>query len=262
MEDKVILVVSFGTSYNNNRALTIGAIEDDIRKEFSDFDVRRAFTSQMVINILKKRDDLAIDNVEEALERAVNDGVKTIIIQPTHVMNGTEYNYKIVDTVRKYEDKFENIAIGDPLLIGDDDFDCLIDSITSKGSADAGTANVFMGHGSPADSNAVYSTLQKKLEDKGFDNYFIGTVEAKPDFDDVLAMLNDGDFNKILLKPLMVVAGDHAQNDMAGDEDDSWKNMFIAEGYDVECVVEGLAQSSEIREVYIKHVQKVIDSFN
>ena len=262
MEDKVILVVSFGTSYNNNRALTIGAIEDDIRKEFSDFDVRRAFTSQMVINILKKRDDLAIDNVEEALERAVNDGVKTIIIQPTHVMNGTEYNYKIVDTVRKYEDKFENIAIGDPLLIGDDDFDCLIDSITSKGSADAGTANVFMGHGSPADSNAVYPTLQKKLEDRGFDNYFIGTVEAKPDFDDVLAMLNAGDFNKILLKPLMVVAGDHAQNDMAGDEDDSWKNMFIAEGYDVECVVEGLAQSSEIREVYIKHVQKVIDSFN
>ena len=262
MEDKVILVVSFGTSYNNNRALTIGAIEDDIRKEFSDFDVRRAFTSQMVINILKKRDDLAFDNVEEALERAVNDGVKTIIIQPTHVMNGTEYNYKIVDTVRKYEDKFENIAIGDPLLIGDDDFDCLIDSITSKGSADAGTANVFMGHGSPADSNAVYPTLQKKLEDRGFDNYFIGTVEAKPDFDDVLAMLNAGDFNKILLKPLMVVAGDHAQNDMAGDEDDSWKNMFIAEGYDVECVVEGLAQSSEIREVYIKHVQKVIDSFN
>ncbi len=227
MVDKVILVVSFGTSYNNNRSLTIGAIEDDIREEFTDFDVRRAFTSQMVINILKKRDDLSIDNVEEALERAVNDGVKTIIIQPTHVMDGTEYNFKIVDTVKKYEDKFENIAIGDPLLISDDDFEDLIDSITAKGCADADTANVYMGHGSPADSNAVYPTLQKKLEDKGFDNYFIGTVEAKPDFDDVLAMLKEKDFKKILLKPLMVVAGDHAQNDMAGDEEDSWKNMFM-----------------------------------
>ncbi len=257
MVDKVILVVSFGTSYNNNRSLTIGAIEDDIREEFTDFDVRRAFTSQMVINILKKRDDLSIDNVEEALERAVNDGVKTIIIQPTHVMDGTEYNFKIVDAVKKYEDKFENIAIGDPLLISDDDFEDLIDSITAKGCADADTANVYMGHGSPADSNEVYPTLQKKLEDKGFDNYFIGTVEAKPDFDDVLAMLKEKDFNKILLKPLMVVAGDHAQNDMAGDEEDSWKNMFMANGYDVECVIEGLAQSEDIRKVYIKHVQKV-----
>ena len=190
MVDKVILVVSFGTSYNNNRSLTIGAIEDDIREEFTDFDVRRAFTSQMVINILKKRDDLSIDNVEEALERAVNDGVKTIIIQPTHVMDGTEYNFKIVDAVKKYEDKFENIAIGDPLLISDDDFEDLIDSITAKGCADADTANVYMGHGSPADSNEVYPTLQKKLEDKGFDNYFIGTVEAKPDFDDVLARVS------------------------------------------------------------------------
>ena len=262
MVDKVILVVSFGTSYNNNRSLTIGAIEEDIREEFTDFDVRRAFTSQMVINILKKRDDLSIDNVEEALERAVNDGVKTIIIQPTHVMDGTEYNFKIVDAVKKYEDKFENIAIGDPLLISDDDFEDLIDSITAKGCADADTANVYMGHGSPADSNEVYPTLQKKLEDKGFDNYFIGTVEAKPDFDDVLAMLKEKDFNKILLKPLMVVAGDHAQNDMAGDEEDSWKNMFMANGYDVECVVEGLAQCEDIRKVYIRHVQKVIDRFN
>ena len=248
MVDKVILVVSFGTSYNNNRSLTIGAIEDDIREEFTDFDVRRAFTSQMVINILKKRDDLAIDNVEEALERAVNDGVKTIIIQPT--------------TVKKYEDKFENIAIGDPLLISDEDFDDLIDSITAQGCADADAANVYMGHGSPADSNSVYPTLQKKLEDKGFYNYFIGTVEAKPDFDDVLSMLKEKDFKKILLKPLMVVAGDHAQNDMAGDEEDSWKNMFMANGYDVECVIEGLAQCEDIRKVYIKHVQKVIDSFN
>lgn len=262
MNDKVILVVSFGTSYNNNRALTIGAIEEYIQEKFPDYEMRRAFTSLMVIKILKNRDDLHIDNVQEALERAVNDGVKTIILQPTHIMNGTEYHFKIKDIVDEYVDKFEKITIADPLLISDEDFEDLISSITSKGDTDEETANVFMGHGSPAESNMVYTKLQGMLNDKGFNNYFIGTVEAKPDYDDVLAMIKEGNYKKILLKPLMVVAGDHAQNDMAGDEDDSWKSMFMAEGYEVECVIEGLAQSQDIRDVYIKHVQKAIDGLN
>ena len=262
MDDTIILVVSFGTSYNNNRSLTIGAIEDDIRDSFSDYDVRRAFTSQMVINILKKRDDLAIDNVKEALERALDDGIKNVIIQPTHIMDGTEYHFKILDVVEEFKDKFENIAIANPLLISDEDFEDLIASITSKGDYDDETALVFMGHGSPAESNMVYTKLQSMLKEKGFDNYYIGTVEAKPDYDDVLAMVKEGDYKKVVLKPLMVVAGDHAQNDMAGDEEDSWKSMFAAEGYEVECVVEGLAQSKEIRDVYIKHIQKVIDGLN
>ena len=262
MDDTIILVVSFGTSYNNNRSLTIGAIEDDIRDSFSDYDVRRAFTSQMVINILKKRDDLAIDNVKEALERALDDGIKNVIIQPTHIMDGTEYHFKILDVVEDFKDKFENIAIANPLLISDEDFEDLIASITSKGDYDDETALVFMGHGSPAESNMVYTKLQSMLKEKGFDNYYIGTVEAKPDYDDVLAMVKEGDYKKVVLKPLMVVAGDHAQNDMAGDEEDSWKSMFAAEGYEVECVIEGLAQSKEIRDVYIKHIQKVIDGLN
>ena len=262
MTEKIILVVSFGTSYNNNRALTIGAIEKDIDEAFPDYEMRRAFTSQMVINILKKRDDLAIDNVEEALERALDDGVNTVIIQPTHIMNGTEYHFKIKDTVDKYIDKFENIPIAEPLLISDEDFEDLIASITSKGDYDDDTAVVFMGHGSPAESNMVYTKLQGMLKEKGFDNYYIGTVEAKPDYDDVLAMVKEGDYKKIVLKPLMVVAGDHAQNDMAGDEDDSWKSMFASEGYEVECVIEGLAQSKDIRDVYIKHVQNAIDGLN
>ena len=262
MDDTIILVVSFGTSYNNNRSLTIGAIEDDIRDSFSDYDVRRAFTSQMVINILKKRDDLAIDNVKEALERALDDGIKNVIIQPTHIMDRTEYHFKILDVVEDFKDKFENIAIANPLLISDEDFEDLIASITSKGDYDDETALVFMGHGSPAESNMVYTKLQSMLKEKGFDNYYIGTVEAKPDYDDVLAMVKEGDYKKVVLKPLMVVAGDHAQNDMAGDEEDSWKSMFAAEGYEVECVVEGLAQSKEIRDVYIKHIQKVIDGLN
>ena len=262
MDDTIILVVSFGTSYNNNRALTIGAIEDDIREAFSDYDVRRAFTSQMVINILKKRDDLAIDNVQEALERALEDGIKNVIIQPTHIMDGTEYHFKILDVVEEFKDKFENIAIANPLLISDEDFEDLIASITSKGDYDDETALVFMGHGSPAESNMVYTKLQSMLKEKGFNNYYIGTVEAKPDYDDVLAMVKEGDYNKVVLKPLMVVAGDHAQNDMAGDEEDSWKSMFAAEGYEVECVIEGLAQSKDIRDVYIKHVQKALDNLN
>lgn len=262
MDDTIILVVSFGTSYNNNRSLTIGAIEDDIRDSFSDYDVRRAFTSQMVINILKKRDDLAIDNVKEALERALDDGIKNVIIQPTHVMDGTEYHFKILDVVEGFKDRFENISIADPLLITDEDFEDLIASITGKEDYSDDTAVVYMGHGSPAESNMVYTKLQSMLKEKGFENYYIGTVEAKPDYDDVLAMVKEGDYKKIVLKPLMVVAGDHAQNDMAGDEEDSWKSMFAAEGYEVECVVEGLAQSKEIRDVYIKHIQKVIDGLN
>lgn len=262
MVDKVILVVSFGTSYNNNRALTIGAIEKDITDKFPEYDVRRAFTSQMIINKLKKRDNLEIDNVKEALERAVNDGIKTVIVQPTHVMDGTEYHFKIKDVVETYEDKFDNIVIADPLLISDEDFEDLIINITSKADCDEDTAICYMGHGSPAESNHVYTTLQSMLEEKGFNNFYIGTVEAKPDYDDVLAMVKEGDYKKIILKPLMVVAGDHAQNDMAGDEEDSWKSMFAAEGYDVECVIEGLAQSEDIRNIYIKHIQSVIDDLS
>jgi hypothetical protein len=174
----------------------------------------------------------------------------------------SEYHFKINDTVDKYIDKFENIPIAEPLLISDEDFEDLIASITSKGDYDDDTAVVFMGHGSPAESNMVYTKLQGMLKDKGFDNYYIGTVEAKPDYDDVLAMVKEGDYKKIVLKPLMVVAGDHAQNDMAGDEDDSWKSMFASEGYEVECVIEGLAQSKDIRDVYIKHVQNAIDGLN
>ncbi|MBE6494247.1 MAG: sirohydrochlorin cobaltochelatase [Methanosphaera stadtmanae] len=261
MKDKVILVVSFGTSYNNNRGLSIGAIENDIKDSFPDYEIRRAFTSQMIINKLKKRDDLHIDNVKEALERAVQDGVKTIIVQPTHMMDGTEYHYKIKDHLEDYKDKFDTLILGKPLIKYDEDYEDLIKSITATEYSDD-TAVCFMGHGTPADSNIIYTTLQDKLISKNYKNYFIGTVEAKPDFDDVLSMINEGQYNKIVLKPLMVVAGDHAQNDMAGDEDDSWKSMFTANGYEVECVIEGLAQSKDIRNMYIKHLKEITDDLN
>lgn len=261
MADKVILVVSFGTSYNNNRDLTIGAIENDIKEHFQDYEIRRAFTSQMIINKLKKRDNLEIDNVKDALERAVNDGVKTLIVQPTHMMDGTEYHYKIKDHLEDYKDKFDTLVLGEPLIKYDEDYEDLIDAITAT-KYDDDTAVCFMGHGTPADSNKIYTTLQDKLESKNYENYYIGTVEAEPTFDDVLAMIKEGDYKKIVLKPLMVVAGDHAQNDMAGDEEDSWKSMFEANGYEVECVIEGLAQSKDIRNMYIKHLEQLIEDIN
>jgi len=261
MADKVILVVSFGTSYNNNRDLTIGAIENDIRDYFKDYEIRRAFTSQMIINKLKKRDNLEIDNVKDALERAVNDGVKTLIVQPTHMMDGTEYHYKIKDHLDDYKDKFDTLILGEPLIKYDRDYDDLIDAIT-KTEYDDDTAVCFMGHGTPADSNKIYTTLQDKLTDKNYENYYIGTVEAEPSYDDVLAMIKEGQYKKIVLKPLMVVAGDHAQNDMAGDEEDSWKSMFESNGYEVECVIEGLAQSKDIRNMYIKHLEELIEKIN
>ena len=152
MNDKVILVVSFGTSYNNNRDLTIGAIENDIKEYFTDYEIRRAFTSQMIINKLKKRDNLEIDNVKDALERAVNDGVKTLIVQPTHMMDGTEYHYKIKDHLEDYADKFDTLVLGEPLVKYDEDYEDLVECITAT-EYDDDTAIVFMGHGTPADSN-------------------------------------------------------------------------------------------------------------
>jgi len=261
MNDKIILVVSFGTSYNNNRNLSIGAIEKDIEDSFPDYEIRRAFTSQMIINKLKKRDDLHIDNVKEALERAVEDGVKTVIVQPTHMMDGTEYHFKIKDHLDDFKDKFDTLVLGKPLIKYDEDYEDLINCITAT-EYDDDTAVCFMGHGTPAESNEIYTKLQDKLLSKNYKNYYVGTVEAEPSFDDVLAMIKEGDYNKIVLKPLMVVAGDHAQNDMAGDEDDSWKSMFASNGYEVECVIEGLAQSKDVRNMYIKHLQETIDDLN
>ena len=259
--DAAILVVSFGTSYNDSRDITIGAIEEAIAKAFPEYDVRRAFTSQIIIDILKDREGLEIDNVEEALDRAVADGVKTLVVQPTHLMNGFEYT-DLVDALADYEDKFDQIAIASPLLTEDADYDAVIDVLTDKMASydDGETAIVFMGHGTEADSNVIYETLQNKITAAGYENYYIGTVEAEPSLDDVIAALKEnGNYKKVVLEPLMVVAGDHANNDMAGDEEDSWKTILTNEGYEVECVLEGLGQVPAIQDIYVAHTQKAID---
>lgn len=260
--ESAILVVSFGTSYNDSRDITIGAIEEAMIQAFPEYEVRRAFTSQIIIDVLKKRDGLVIDSVTEALDRAVTDGVKELIVQPTHLMNGYEYD-DLAKELTGYVDKFDKIVLAEPLLISDADFDAVTKAITEKTASynDGETAICFMGHGTEADSNAVYAKLQDKLTEDGYENYYIGTVEANPTLEDVVAALNaKGIYKKVVLEPLMVVAGDHANNDMAGEEEDSWKTILTNEGYEVECVLEGLGQIPAIQDIYVAHLQEAISA--
>ena len=258
--ETAILVVSFGTSYNESRDATIGATEQAIQTAFPQYEVRRAFTSQIIIDKLADRDGLEIDNVTEALDRAAADGIKNLIVQPTHLMNGFEYT-DLKDELANYEDAFDQIVIGEPLLTSDEDFEAVISAITADTASydDGQTAIVFMGHGTEADSNAVYARLQEMLTADGFDNYYIGTVEATPSLDDIIAALEGKDYTRVVLEPLMVVAGDHANNDMAGDEDDSWKSVLTAKGYEVECILEGLGQKPAVQEIYADHVKAAVD---
>lgn len=261
--DAAILVVSFGTSFNDSRDITIGAIEEAVADAFPEYEVRRAFTSQIIIDKLADRDDLEIDNVQEALDKAAADGVKTLIVQPTHLMNGLEYN-DLKDELAEYEDVFDKVVLGEPLLTTDEDFENVITAITDvtkDAAAEEGTAVVFMGHGTEAESNQVYAKLQEMLKNDGFDNYYVGTVEATPSLDDVVAALNEaGTYKKVVLRPLMVVAGDHANNDMAGDEEDSWKTVLTNAGYEVECDIHGLGEIEGICDIYVAHTQAAIDS--
>ena len=257
-----ILVVSFGTSYNDSRDITIGAIEEAIGKAFPDCEVRRAFTSQIIIDKLKERDGLEIDNVEESLERAAKDGVRELIVQPTHLMKGYEYT-DLKEALQEYADRFEKIVLAEPLLSSDEDYEAVIQAIVDRTSEydDGETAICFMGHGTEADSNAVYAAMQEKITADGHENYYVGTVEAEPSIDDVLKALKEkGTYKRVILEPLMVVAGDHANNDMAGDETDSWKSVMEKAGFEVECVIEGLGQIPAIQDIYVEHTRSAVDS--
>lgn len=258
-----LLVLSFGTSFNDSRRLTIGAIEDQLEKSFPDYSVRRGFTANIVIDHVAKRDGEKIDDINESLKRAVDNGVKNLVVQPTHLMNGLEYE-ELKGDIAQYSDAFDKIAIGQPLLSSDDDFSRVENAIVdwTKDYDDGETAIVFMGHGTSADSNGVYQKMQDLLTKDGHTNYFVGTVEATPSLDDVMAAVKKGNYKRVVLEPLMVVAGDHANNDMAGDDKDSWKSQFEAAGYQVECLLRGLGENETIRQIYVEHAQAAIDSLN
>ena len=278
-----ILVVSFGTSFNDSRAEDIKGIEDALQEAYPDWSVRRAFTAQIIINHVEARDDEYIDNMDQALERAVDNGVKNLVVQPTHLMHGAEYD-EMVEAIDNYKDKFESVAIAEPMLgeVGDDatvindDKKAVAQAITDeackaagyddmKAAADDGTAFVFMGHGTSHTANVTYDQMQTQMEDLGFTNAFIGTVEGEPEDTEcqaVIEKIKDAGFKKVVLRPLMVVAGDHANNDMAGDDEDSWKSQFEAAGaFDsVDCQIEGLGRIEAVEDLYVAHTKDAIDS--
>ena len=261
--DNELLVLSFGTSFNDSRRLNIGAIESDLEKAFPDYSVRRGFTANIVIDHIQNRDGVKIDDVDEAMNRAVDNNVKNLVIQPTHLMNGLEYQ-ELEEQVAQYADAFDKIAIGKPLLTSEDDFKRVEQALVDWTSEydDGETAICFMGHGTEAESNEVYQKMQDLLTADGHDNYFVGTVEASPSLEDVLAKVKAGSYKRVVLEPLMVVAGDHANNDMAGEEEDSWKTTFEDAGYEVTCLLRGLGENEAIRQIYVEHAQAAMDSLN
>ena len=278
-----ILVVSFGTSFNDSRAEDIGGVEKALQAAYPDWSVRRAFTAQIIINHVEARDDEVIDNMQQALDRAVENGVKNLVVQPTHLMHGAEYD-EMTEAINEYKDKFESVAIAEPMLgeVGDDatvindDKKAVAQAITDEAckeagfdsmdaAAEAGTAFVFMGHGTSHTANITYDQMQTQMEDLGFKNAFIGTVEGKPEdtaCDKVIEKVKEAGYKNVVLRPLMVVAGDHANNDMAGDDEDSWKSQFVASGnFDkVDCQIEGLGRIEAVEKLYVEHTKAAIDS--
>ena len=278
-----LLVVSFGTSFNDSRAEDIKGIEDKLQEAYPDWSVRRAFTAQIIINHVEARDDEVIDNMQQALDRAVANGVKNLVVQPTHLMHGAEYD-EMTEAIDGYKDKFESVAIAEPMLgeVGDDatvindDKKAVAQAITDEAckeagydsmeaAAEDGTAFVFMGHGTSHTANVTYDQMQTQMDNLGLTNAFIGTVEGKPEDTEcqaVIAKVKDAGFKKVVLRPLMVVAGDHANNDMAGDDDDSWKSQFEAAGaFDsVDCQIAGLGRIEAVENLYVEHTKAAIDS--
>ena len=280
--DNELLVVSFGTSFNDSRTADIGGIEKALQTAYPDWSVRRAFTAQIIINHVQARDDEKIDNMDQALQRAVDNGVKNLIVQPTHLMHGAEYD-ELTEAVESYKDKFESVTIAEPLLgeVGDsddavnDDKKAVAEAITAEAVKTAGydslevaeadgTAFVFMGHGTSHTAKISYSQMQSQMNDLGYDNVFIGTVEGKPEdtaCEAVIEKIKEAGYKKVVLRPLMVVAGDHANNDMAGDEEDSWKSQFEASGaFDkIDTQIAGLGEISAIQDLYVAHTKAAMD---
>ncbi len=278
-----LLVVSFGTSFNDSRVADIKGIEDALQEANPDWSVRRAFTAQIIINHIQARDGEKIDNMTQALDRAVANGVKNLVVQPTHLMHGAEYD-EMCEALEQYKDKFESVAIAEPMLgeVGSDatvinaDKEAVAKAITAAAVADsgfesvdaakeAGTAFVFMGHGTAHVAKVTYSQMQAQMQQLGYENVFIGTVEGEPEetsCEAVIEAVKAAGYTNVVLRPLMVVAGDHANNDMAGSEDDSWKTMFEAAGFTVDCQIAGLGEIADVQALYVAHTKAAIDALN
>ena len=278
-----LLVVSFGTSFNDSRVADIKGIEDALQAAYPDWSVRRAFTAQIIINHIQARDGEKIDNMTQALDRAVANGVKNLVVQPTHLMHGAEYD-EMCEAIEAYKDQFESVSIAEPMLgeVGSDatvinaDKEAVAKAITAaavseagfeslEAAKDAGTAFVFMGHGTAHVAKVTYSQMQAQMQNLGYENVFIGTVEGEPEetsAEAVIEAVKAAGYTNVVLRPLMVVAGDHANNDMAGSDDDSWKTMFEAAGFTVDCQIHGLGEIADVQALYVAHTKAAIDSLN
>ena len=283
--DNELLVVSFGTSFNDSRVKDIKGIEDALQAAYPDWSVRRAFTAQIIINHVQARDGEKIDNMQQAMDRAVANGVKNLVVQPTHLMHGAEYD-EMMEMIDDYRDKIESVAVAEPLLgeVGADatvineDKEAVAKAVTAEAVATAGydsveaaakdgTAFVFMGHGTSHTAKVSYSQMQTVMQTLGYDNVFIGTVEGEPEStscENVIEAVKAAGYTKVVLRPLMVVAGDHANNDMAGADEDSWLSQFEASGaFDsVDCQIAGLGGVADVEQLYIAHTKAAIDSLN
>ena len=278
-----LLVVSFGTSFNDSRVADIKGIEDALQEANPDWSVRRAFTAQIIINHIQARDGEKIDNMTQALDRAVANGVKNLVVQPTHLMHGAEYD-EMCEAIEAYKDQFESVSIAEPMLgeVGSDatvinaDKEAVAKAITAaavseagfeslEAAKDAGTAFVFMGHGTAHVAKVTYSQMQTQMQNLGYENVFIGTVEGEPEetsAEAVIEAVKAAGYTNVVLRPLMVVAGDHANNDMAGSDDDSWKTMFEAAGFSVDCQIHGLGEIADVQALYVAHTKAAIDALN
>ena len=283
--DNELLVVSFGTSFNDSRVKDIKGIEDALQAAYPDWSVRRAFTAQIIINHVQARDGEKIDNMQQAMDRAVANGVKNLVVQPTHLMHGAEYD-EMMEMIDTYRDKFESVAVAEPLLgeVGSDatiinqDKEDVAKAVTAAAVKEAGydsldaaaadkTAFVFMGHGTSHTAKVSYTQMQSQMNALGYKNVFIGTVEGEPEetaCENVIEAVKAAGYTKVVLRPLMVVAGDHANNDMAGDDEDSWKSQFEASGeFDsVDCQIAGLGEVADIQQLYVAHTKAAVDSLN
>ena len=279
--EKELLVVSFGTSFNDSRVADIKSIEDALQEANPDWSVRRAFTAQIIINHIQARDGEKIDNMEQALERAVANGVKKLVVQPTHLMHGAEYD-EMCAAIDKVRDQFESVEIAEPMLgeVGNDatvinaDKEAVAKAVvaaalsesgyeSTAAAKEAGVAYVLMGHGTAHVAKVTYSQMATQMDKLGYENVFIGTVEGEPEdtsCEAVIAAVKEAGYTTVVLRPLMVVAGDHANNDMAGADEDSWKTMFEAAGLTVNCQISGLGRIADVQALYVAHTKAAIDA--
>ncbi len=243
---KAILVTSFGTSHKDTREKCLDVIENEVREKYGNEKVERAYTSGVIRRIVEKKEGIHIYDQKEGLEALKNKGYDEIITMSLHILGGIEYS--------KLSNEYGKVT--QPLLTTDEDYRKIVNN-EKFNDLEGNDAIIFMGHGSESAADVTYQRLQEEYIKAGKNNIFIATVEGKVTIEDVIEKLKKTDYKKILLKPFMIVAGDHAKNDMASDEEDSWKTVLQNEGYEVTPVLKGMGEYKFIRDMFMEKLEAV-----